>query len=284
MNYDECFQKYEIQFPQLLLQKTRKRLYSGLYQKKPVVIKIATDVAGLRQEVDALLYFKMIAPKNIPTVFLYENNILIMERIFPGTTLKQLYAFDDLESMEVLCKSIEVLHAPFSSEIQQQFKTLHQFITRLQGDSWGIADEYLESAYKTAQWLLKMTDQSVLLHGDLYHDNILYSDKGEWVVIDPKGVVGDPVYDLVTALFSPLPELLQHKNAKNIIEERIVFVAQRLSYSADRIRKWLYVKSVLSWLWALEDNESEEWIHYFATVAQMFKSNAVVDSLCNHKN
>lgn len=277
MNYDECLVKYEIQSPQLLLQKIRKRLYSGLYQNKPVVIKIVTDVEGLRQEVDALLYFKMIAPKNIPTVFLHENNVLIMECIFPGTILKNEYALDDLRSMEVLCRSIQLLHVPYAHTFQQHFQTLHQLIAPLQGDSRGIPNEYLNSAYKTAQWLLKTTNQSVLLHGDLYHDNILYSDTGEWVVIDPKGVIGDPVYDIVTALSSPLPELLQHKNAKNIIEERIVFVAQQLLYSEDRIRKWLYVKSVLSWLWALEDNEPEEWIHYFATIAQMFKSNAVVE-------
>jgi streptomycin 6-kinase len=154
---------------------------------------------------------------------------------------------------------------------------LHQLIVQLRENSWGISREYVETAYKTAQWLLKTTDQSVLLHGDLYHDNILYSDTSGWVVIDLKGVVGDPVYDIVTALSSPLSELLQHKNPKNIIEERIVFVAQQLSYSEDRIRKWLYVKSVLSWLWALEDNEPEEWVNYFATIAYMFKNNAVVD-------
>jgi streptomycin 6-kinase len=260
-----------------LLQKTRKRLYSGLYQNKSAIIKIVTDIEGLRQEVDALLYFKIIAPKNIPTVFLYDNNVLIMEQIFPGTTLKQMYTLDDVRSMDLFCKSLQLLHQPYVYQSQEQFQTLHQLIVQLRENSWGISREYVETAYKTAQWLLKTTDQSVLLHGDLYHDNILYSDTSGWVVIDLKGVVGDPVYDIVTALSSPLSELLQHKNPKNIIEERIVFVAQQLSYSEDRIRKWLYVKSVLSWLWALEDNEPEEWVNYFATIAYMFKNNAVVD-------
>jgi streptomycin 6-kinase len=36
----------------------------------------------------------------------------------------------------------------------------------------------------------------MLLHGDLHHYNILLGGEGRWRVIDPKGVVGDPVFDL----------------------------------------------------------------------------------------
>jgi streptomycin 6-kinase len=271
MNYDAYLEKYEIQQPQLLLQKTRKRLYTGLYHNKESVIKIATDIQGLQNELAALSFFKKIAPKHIPELYLHEKSILIMERIFPGKTLAQIYSFDDMQSMEVFCQSIEFLHKPFFFEFQGQFQSLEEVLSVFQGDSRGIPDQYFNLAKVVAQELLATTKEQVLLHGDLYHDNILYDDKDRWVVIDPKGVVGDPVYDLVVALSAPLSQLMKLKNPKVIIEERIAFVAKRLSYSEDRIRKWLFVRSVLSWLWALEDNEPEEWIGYFSTLAALFQ-------------
>lgn len=36
----------------------------------------------------------------------------------------------------------------------------------------------------------------MLLHGDFHHDNILLSNNGDYVIIDPKGVIGDPVFDI----------------------------------------------------------------------------------------
>ena len=33
------------------------------------------------------------------------------------------------------------------------------------------------------------------MHGDLHHDNIVSAQREPWLVIDPKGLVGDPGYE-----------------------------------------------------------------------------------------
>ncbi|HWN58232.1 MAG TPA: aminoglycoside phosphotransferase family protein, partial [Methylomirabilota bacterium] len=39
-----------------------------------------------------------------------------------------------------------------------------------------------------------------VLHGDLHHDNILFDVSRGWLAIDPKGVLGEPAYEIGAAL------------------------------------------------------------------------------------
>lgn len=52
-----------------------------------------------------------------------------------------------------------------------------------------------------------------MLHVDLHHDNILQNGN-EWLVIDPKGVVGEPAYEVAAFIHNPMPELLTHADAQ----------------------------------------------------------------------
>ena len=53
--------------------------------------------------------------------------------------------------------------------------------------------------------LLSSIDQRVVLHGDLHHFNILRCDRGGWLAIDPKGLVGDRYFDVCQFLLNPEP-------------------------------------------------------------------------------
>lgn len=73
--------------------------------------------------------------------------------------------------------------------------------------------------------------------GDLHHDNILqnsddearysFSDGG-WLVIDPKGVIGEQAYEVAAFIRNPIPELLTHDDAPTIIHNRITRFAELL--------------------------------------------------------
>lgn len=53
--------------------------------------------------------------------------------------------------------------------------------------------------------LLERPAAELPLHGDLHHDNILDASRG-WVAIDPKGLIGDPVYELAPSFINPMDE------------------------------------------------------------------------------
>jgi Aminoglycoside/hydroxyurea antibiotic resistance kinase len=49
------------------------------------------------------------------------------------------------------------------------------------------------------------TDDTVVLHGDLHHDNILDGGPRGWLAIDPNGLIGERTYDIANLLRNPWP-------------------------------------------------------------------------------
>jgi streptomycin 6-kinase len=112
---------------------------------------------------------------------------------------------------------------------------------------------YLSKARVLRDGLLKTSSDEVLLHGDLHHDNILQNGN-DWVVIDPKGIVGESCYEVAAFIRNPIAELLDSANAPSILKARIAEFARMTNLAEKRIRDWCFVQAVLSWSWALEDD------------------------------
>jgi streptomycin 6-kinase len=103
--------------------------------------------------------------------------------------------------------------------------------------NWELPVHYLQKARLLRDDLLKTLDKEVLLHGDLHHDNILQNGD-DWMVIDPKGMIGDPAFEIAAFIRNPIPELLTHKNALNIILERINRCSEILKFPKQKIINW----------------------------------------------
>ncbi len=110
---------------------------------------------------------------------------------------------------------------------------------------WPISAGYLQKARKLRDQLLRTTSSDVLLYGDLMHNNIL-QNADDWLVIDPKGVVAKPAYEVATFIKNPMPELLNHADEPNIILNRITRFASILDILAKRIFDWYFVRAVLA--------------------------------------
>jgi streptomycin 6-kinase len=99
----------------------------------------------------------------------------------------------------------------------------------------------------------------MLLHGDLHHDNILSATREPWLVIDPKGIVGDPGYDLGAFLYNPWPGLLELPDPARVIARRVDQLAEGLGMERARVRAWGIAQAVLSACWSIEGND--DWRH-----------------------
>lgn len=73
-----------------------------------------------------------------------------------------------------------------------------------------------------------------MLHGDLHHHNIL-QEADDWFVIDDNGVMGEAAYKVTPFIRNPIPELLNHTDASNIIHNRITRFAVALELPSQRI-------------------------------------------------
>jgi streptomycin 6-kinase len=232
---------------------------SGYQAAKPIILKLGLDNKALAKEAHCL---KAYAAHDAAEVFASDEGMIIMERAVPGTTLKEYFPAREDEAITILCSVIKTLH-------QADIPKTHDFfhvsdVLKSLDKDLEIPHKLLTKARHLRDKLLATTDKTVLLHGDLHHDNLLYKGDGQawrreknddgWMVIDPKGFIGDPAFELAAYLCNPIPELLQESAAKQMILQRINSASAALDIPEQRIHDWLYVKSVLGWAWNLEDN------------------------------
>jgi streptomycin 6-kinase len=101
----------------------------------------------------------------------------------------------------------------------------------------------------------------------------------DWIVIDPKGVIGEPAYEVAAFIKNPLPELLYSNDAVNIIRHRIIRFAAVLGLPTIRILDWCFVQAVLSWVWALEDGCNADYFKRLTAIFLRIRSEFKVEQI-----
>jgi streptomycin 6-kinase len=240
---------------------TYNYVLSGFHGDNPIILKLGLDHEALNREAFAL---KCFAGYGVVKVLAEDKGMLLMERAVPGASLKNYFPNRKQESIEIACKVMKKLHKA-NIPITHNFPHIKDWLTALDRD-WPIPDAYLKKARKLRGQLLKTTGPDVLLHGDLHHDNILQNGD-DWVVIDPKGVIGESAYEVAAFIRNPMPEALNHADAPSIILNRITRFSEALKLSERRIIDWCFVQAVLAWVWALEYSCDTE---YWARLAEIF--------------
>jgi streptomycin 6-kinase len=96
--------------------------------------------------------------------------------------------------------------------------------------------------------------EPVLLHGDLHHFNILAAERQPWLALDPKGVVGEPAYEVGALLRNPYPEFLTWPNLDRVLARRVNQLAEELGFDRERLVGWGFAQAVLSGWWSYEDH------------------------------
>jgi streptomycin 6-kinase len=109
-----------------------------------------------------------------------------------------------------------------------------------------------EAAQRVYSQLCASQSRPRLLHGDLHHYNVLLDSQRGWLAIDPKGVIGEPEYELGAALRNPYERSELFTNPVTI-RRRVDGFARTLRLDAERILAWAFAQAVLSCIWAVED-------------------------------
>jgi streptomycin 6-kinase len=226
---------------------------SGMQGSQPIILKLSLDSDSLKREANAL---KAFAGFGVVKLLMEQEGVLLLEQVMPGESLRSFFPKRDDESVRIACDCLKRLH---QAEIPKnhQFPLVSDWLNTLDTEH-NIPSAYLERARELRNELLVSSAQSVLLHGDLHHDNILRHGSG-WLVIDPKGVIGEPAYEVAALIRNPIPSLIEHQQANHLIAARIKLFADLLKLPEKRIASWCYVQAVLAWAWALEDGWDTEY-------------------------
>lgn len=93
----------------------------------------------------------------------------------------------------------------------------------------------------------------VVLHGDLHYGNILSSDREGWLAIDPKGLAGEPCYEVGALFRNRVDELFASGHPVRAMRTRVEALAELTGFDRERVRLWALSQAVLSEVWSADD-------------------------------
>lgn len=186
------------------------------------------------------------------TVFDSHGDTIFMEWLDGGTLGDAVRAGHDDEGTIAICTVVANLHRP-RPDAPQDLQPLRQRFDALFATEVRAWPHTARDLYARASGIaLKLFDRpapSIPLHGDLHHDNILSSDRG-WLAIDPKGLLGDPAYEVANVFRNPHGATQLAADPRRIGALADAF-ATRLGFNRKRVLGYAAAHSALSACWDL---------------------------------
>jgi len=214
------------------------------------VFKVVHNCFEVKTEVNYLFTYQ-----NKSHVKLYdydlEDRVILLERIMPGHGLRNL----QLEKrIDIFCELFKGLHSETNTyeypNYQSWLTNMLEFLKEQKAQS----NLYLK-LIKANELYLELKNEYAsdrLLHGDLHHDNILLDSNNYYKIIDPRGVIGNPIFDIGRFIHNEFTE-----------EDEVIFkikfiidrISNNLSIPKAVINKVLFIDVVLSNSWNIEDGQ-----------------------------
>jgi streptomycin 6-kinase len=214
----------------------------------PVIVKSSPLADEFRSEAAAMA---LAASPNVARLYDVDlgRSIMVMERIVPGTQLREV-AMADEEATRLAARTVATMWRPVA-----QPDGLHP-LRRWMRDlfSWEprpdlIPTDLVRHAQDVASSLLAASSRSCLLHGDFQHHNLLRRANGEWVIIDLKGLLGDPGFEIAAWMYNP-PDVTQRDDYRSLAARRIAIWAAETGLDQHDLTAWAFAGSVLSACWS----------------------------------
>ena len=165
------------------------------------------------------------------------NATFLIERISPGTELSELA--DDDAATRIVGRIIRELRRPVPQNhtfphLTDWAKVFERYKIDFANNSGPLSMSLVDKAAAYFMELSASAEDAVLLHGDLHHFNVLQAGGEQWVAIDPKGVIGDRVFETARFLHNPYPDFLKPPNLERLFNRRIDIICEQLGFDKQR--------------------------------------------------
>ena len=244
----------------------------GRLEDRAVTLKV------LKQHDDELLagaVLRAFGGKVVVRILDQVEGVLLLERLLPGESLltKSANGQDEhaTEHLAALIGQMSPQDCPGVPTVEQWGKSFERHRAR---DGRSFPKRLVDEAHITYMKLCASQPRRRLLHGDLHHGNVLRDSQRGWVAIDPKGVLGEPEYEIGAALRNPIehPEVFLERQT---IEQRVGCFADRLQLDAERILRWAFAQAVLAAVWLREDGmvvkDDHPWLELARLIQPMLR-------------
>jgi streptomycin 6-kinase len=235
-----------------------------------VVLKAGVPNRELSTEIDALRHFDGHGAVRLINAD-PDEGLLLLERLVPGVPVQELP--DDDIATSIFARVMRDLHRPppsghsfpSASDWARGFQRLRD---QCGGDTGPFPGSVIDHAEALMFELIGSMSDAVVLHGDLHHWNILSSKRELWLAIDPKGVIGEPEYEVGAWLRNPYPQILKVSKQKEIMARRVDQLVDEFGFDRSRIIGWAFSQAVLAGVWSFEEG-MEDWDGWLALADNM---------------
>jgi len=212
------------------------------------VLKMCIPGPEVATEINCLRFYD---GKGYVKLWAYDlsDDLLLLENIKPGN---ELWDVDDYkERARFFALTIKGLpidyvdNEPYPTYLSWM-KKIHQTIT----DIGGLDDVlfYLNKAIEIYNDLKKRYNRECLLHGDMHQENLLLNSKGGYTIIDPKGVIDDPVMETARYLMNETPCDSQK------IYDIVTILSPVIEIPEEDLLKSMYIDAALGNSWTMEEH------------------------------
>jgi streptomycin 6-kinase len=170
---------------------------------------------------------------------------MLIERCEPGTLLAKAdpeLALDVL--IEVLPRLWKPVGEPFRSLAEEALWWIDYLPGKWEQDGKPFDRELLDAAIARLDALAHSQGEQVLLHQDLHGDNVLAAQREEWLVIDPKPLVGEREFAVAPIVRDP-----ELGHSRRHVLHRLDRLTSELGLDRDRARGWTIGQTIA---WSLD--------------------------------
>ena len=216
------------------------------------VLKVCQAASG-SAEIRALLEY---GGSSFCTLFAsnMEDGVLLEEAILPGTQLRAVASME--KRVDIFLSLHTKLH--IQPKEPEMFTTYSQWVEDAASfiatqDEHRTLCHYMEEARAMYRALRRTYNRDLLLHGDFHHDNILLDKGGAYKIIDPKGVVGDPIFDLPRFILNEndYHEAYTVDENRRHVASAIALIGSRTGLPLHDIRQAFFVEMALANCWGV---------------------------------
>jgi streptomycin 6-kinase len=183
-----------------------------------------------------------------------DGTTLLLEDAGSYSLLDHLNERGDDSATSVAAEALMTMHAESALPPPDTLEPLRGWFASLFGMASTDTNPLVAEAAAVADALLDDQRDVRPLHGDFHHENLWRGERG-WLAIDPKGLIGDPAYDVANMFCNPLGRDDLRTDPARIGSLARVF-ARTLDRDMATMLRWAFVHACLSASWHREDGNA----------------------------
>lgn len=180
--------------------------------------------------------------------------VSLLERLDGEHTLAQIPLE---EAVPVIARLMRRLAVPAHPDVRSTADLVSNRIVTMDRDWERLGrpfDRAILDAAIAVGSILRETNSSLAVNGDLHFDQVLRGAREPWLVVDPVLMRGDIEYDLARILWSRLDEMVDLRG----IDHWFRVIVEHAGLEFDRATAWVVFRTVDYWLWGLDYGLTED--------------------------